>query len=141
MATEPAPNADAVSHDTIPALLGPLFVATPALPAPKATEPVKNRATTSALQAFAAQIQAGDLLAAGEGRSAGAMARITSFDFSHLAPDLLLTRQAKLSIRALTSWANRRKKLSMYSAGSSFSSPTRGETPGRRSKNALVRDD
>jgi len=65
VATEAAPNADAVILDTTPALLGPLFVATPALPAPKTTEPIKNRATSSALQAFAAQIQAGDLLAAG----------------------------------------------------------------------------
>lgn len=65
VATEPAPNSDAVSHDTTPALLGPVFVATPALPAPKPSEPIKNRATNSALQAFAAQIQAGDLLAAG----------------------------------------------------------------------------
>src|SRR5439155_10076247 len=65
VATEPAPNFDAVIHDTTPALIGPLFVATPALPAPKASEPMKNRATNSALQAFAAQIQAGDLLAAG----------------------------------------------------------------------------
>jgi hypothetical protein len=65
MATEPAPNFDAVTHDTIPALLGPAYVSTPALPAPKSSEPIKHRATTSALQAFAAQIQAGDLLAAG----------------------------------------------------------------------------
>jgi len=65
VATEPAPNFDSVTHDTTPALIGPLFVATPALPAPKTSEPVKNRATNSALQAFAAQIQAGDLLAAG----------------------------------------------------------------------------
>ena len=66
VATEPAPNFDSVTHDTTPALIGPLFVATPALPAPKtASEPIKNRATNSALQAFAAQIQAGDLLAAG----------------------------------------------------------------------------
>src|SRR2546430_1975913 len=33
VATEPAPNSDAISHDTTPALIGPLFVATPALPA------------------------------------------------------------------------------------------------------------
>jgi hypothetical protein len=65
VATEPAPNSDGISQDTTPALVGPLFVATPALPAPKTSEPVKNRATNSALQAFAAQIQAGDLLAAG----------------------------------------------------------------------------
>jgi len=68
VATEPAPNADAIVQDTTPALIGPLFVATPALPAPKTAQtaqPTKNRATNSALQAFAAQIQAGDLLAAG----------------------------------------------------------------------------
>jgi hypothetical protein len=71
VATEPAPNADAVSQDTMPALMGPLFVAMPALPAPKTSEPIKHRATNSALQAFAAQIQAGDLLAAG--RTLGAL--------------------------------------------------------------------
>jgi hypothetical protein len=65
MATEPAPSADAIVEETMPALAGPVYVATPALPAPKATTPPKNRATNSALQAFAAQIQAGDLLAAG----------------------------------------------------------------------------
>ncbi len=65
VATEPAPNFDSVTQDTTPALIGPLFVATPALPAPKTSEPTKHRATNSALQAFAAQIQAGDLLAAG----------------------------------------------------------------------------
>jgi hypothetical protein len=65
VATEPAPNVDAMSQDTMPALMGPVYVATPALPAPKPSEPMKNRATNSALQAFAAQIQAGDLLAAG----------------------------------------------------------------------------
>jgi len=65
VSTEAAPNFDSVTHDTTPALIGPLFVATPALPAPKTSEPAKNRATNSALQAFAAQIQAGDLLAAG----------------------------------------------------------------------------
>jgi hypothetical protein len=65
VATEVAPNADAVVQDTTPALVGPLFVATPALPAPKTSHPIKNRVTNSALQAFAAQIQAGDLLAAG----------------------------------------------------------------------------
>jgi hypothetical protein len=65
VATEPAPNADALIQDTMPALLGPVFVATPGLPAPKSREPVPHRATHSALQAFAAQIQAGDLLAAG----------------------------------------------------------------------------
>jgi hypothetical protein len=65
VATEPAPNYDAVTQSTLPAIGGPLFIPTPALPAPKASEPIKHRATNSALQAFAAQIQAGDLLAAG----------------------------------------------------------------------------
>src|SRR4051794_14721499 len=65
VATEPAPNWDGISQDTTPALMGPLYVATPALPAPKAAPITKDRATTAALQAFAAQIQAGDLLAAG----------------------------------------------------------------------------
>jgi hypothetical protein len=65
VATEPAPNADGVTQYTTPALCGPVYLAMPALPAPKAGEPIKHRATYSALQAFAAQIQAGDLLAAG----------------------------------------------------------------------------
>ncbi len=65
VATEPAPSADAVVENALPALAGPLYVATPALPAPKTSSPVKDRATTAALAAFAAQIQAGDLLAAG----------------------------------------------------------------------------
>jgi hypothetical protein len=65
VATEPAPNADAVVHDTTPALLGPITICPPGLPAPKTASSVTSRATTSALQAFAAQIQAGDLLAAG----------------------------------------------------------------------------
>jgi hypothetical protein len=63
--TEPAPSADAVVETVIPALLGPLVANAPALPAPKAADLSKDRATTAALQAFAAQIQAGDLLAAG----------------------------------------------------------------------------
>ncbi len=66
LATEPAPNSDAVTQYMFPAITGPMYVTAPGLPAPKsATEPIKHRATTSALQAFAAQIQAGDLLAAG----------------------------------------------------------------------------
>jgi hypothetical protein len=68
--TEPSPSADAFVTETMPALAGPLYVATPALPAPKTGEGLKDRATTSALQAFAAQIQAGDLLAAGRTRAA-----------------------------------------------------------------------
>ncbi len=66
VATEPAPNFDGITQYSMPAIAGPTFVAIPALPAPKTTvEPSKHRATNSALQAFAAQIQAGDLLAAG----------------------------------------------------------------------------
>ncbi len=66
VATEPAPNFDGVTQYMMPAIAGPTFIAMPALPAPKtAVEPPKHRATNSALQAFAAQIQAGDLLAAG----------------------------------------------------------------------------
>jgi hypothetical protein len=69
MATELAPSADAMMADTMPALIGPLYVSTPALPAPRAgtnlESPPRDRATNAALQAFAAQIQAGDLLAAG----------------------------------------------------------------------------
>jgi hypothetical protein len=60
VATEASPSADAVVEQTTPALAGPFFVATPALPAPKRSEQVKDR-----LQAFSAQIQAGDQLAAG----------------------------------------------------------------------------
>jgi hypothetical protein len=68
VATEPAPNYDGVTQYTLPAIAGPTIVAMPplpSLPAPKFVEPLKHRATNSALQAFAAQIQAGDLLAAG----------------------------------------------------------------------------
>jgi hypothetical protein len=68
VATEPAPNFDGVTQCTFPAIAGPTYIAMPelpALPAPKFIEPPKHRATNSALQAFAAQIQAGDLLAAG----------------------------------------------------------------------------
>jgi hypothetical protein len=67
VATDPAPNFDGVTqYISMPAITGPTYVAMPALPAPKAEEqPIRHRATNSALQAFAAQIQAGDLLAAG----------------------------------------------------------------------------
>lgn len=65
VATEPAPNADAVTQYMLPAISGPLYVTTPGLPAPKTGPVGQHRATNSALQAFAAQIQAGDLLAAG----------------------------------------------------------------------------
>lgn len=67
VATDPAPNYDGVTqYMAMPAIAGPTYVAMPALPGPKAEEqPTRHRATNSALQAFAAQIQAGDLLAAG----------------------------------------------------------------------------
>lgn len=85
VATEPAPNADAITQYTLPALCGPVSVSilglpapglpapgspvpgspAPGSPAPRVSEPMQLRATNSALQAFAAQIQAGDLLAAG----------------------------------------------------------------------------
>jgi hypothetical protein len=71
MATETSPSADAVEANTLPALVGPIYITAPALPAPRAATasdpatPVRDRATNAALQAFAAQIQAGDLLAAG----------------------------------------------------------------------------
>jgi hypothetical protein len=64
LATE-SPADDVFVAETLPALTGPLHVATPALPAPKTSDGKKDRVTTSAFQAFAAQIQAGDLLAAG----------------------------------------------------------------------------
>jgi hypothetical protein len=65
VATEPMPNADAVTQYMLPALSGPVQVVMPGLPAPKSAPAAMHRATTSRLQAFAAQIQAGDLLAAG----------------------------------------------------------------------------
>ena len=71
-ATPPAAN-DVFVQDTIPALLGPHYIATPpALPAPKpkTVDPAKERAINSGLQAFAALIQAGDLLAAGRALAA-----------------------------------------------------------------------
>jgi hypothetical protein len=71
VATEAAPSADAVSQDTLPALTGPVYVAAPALPSPGSATTTRSRATQLSLQAFAAQIQAGDLLAAG--RTIGAL--------------------------------------------------------------------
>ena len=65
VATEASPSADAIVENALPALMGPLSVATPALPAPRTADRTMDRATNAALQAFAAQIQAGDLLAAG----------------------------------------------------------------------------
>src|SRR5262245_21474226 len=65
VAPEPAPSADAVIENAIPALTGPIHVAAPALPAPQTRTVTRSRVASAALQAFAAQIQAGDLLAAG----------------------------------------------------------------------------
>lgn len=65
VATEPAPSADAFVQETTLALPAVAHVAAPALPAPRTSDQAKVRATGAALQAFAAQIQAGDLLAAG----------------------------------------------------------------------------
>lgn len=70
LATDPAPSADAIVEDTIPALAGPIFVATPALPPPRGGSS-RVRPTQLSLQAFAAQIQSGNLLAAG--RTIGAL--------------------------------------------------------------------
>jgi hypothetical protein len=64
VATEPAPSADAVVADTTPALLGPVFVATPALPAPR-TEPATEGAPQS-FQRFAERIAADDISGAGQ---------------------------------------------------------------------------
>jgi hypothetical protein len=71
VSTEAAPNADAVVEDTLLALNGPVYVATPALPPPRGEHSPRARATQLSLQAFAAQIQACDLLAAG--RTLGAL--------------------------------------------------------------------
>jgi DNA-directed RNA polymerase specialized sigma24 family protein len=60
-----APAAEAMVQETTLALPAAAPVAAPALPAPRTGDQAKMRATGVALQAFAAQIQAGDLLAAG----------------------------------------------------------------------------
>lgn len=67
LATEPATSADAVVSDTMPALMGPIFVATPALPAPKSEAwPEQGRGS---MQHFAQRIQAGDMAGAGSALS------------------------------------------------------------------------
>ncbi|MCI0358855.1 MAG: hypothetical protein L0211_10275 [Planctomycetaceae bacterium] len=71
LATEPTPSADAVTEDTLPAIEGPVYVAAPALPPPGGAPSSRARATQLSLQAFAAQIQTGDLLSAG--RTLGAL--------------------------------------------------------------------
>jgi len=68
----PPHASDVFVQDTTPALLGPQYTPAPALPAPqpKTVDPAKERAINSGLQAFAALIQAGDLLAAGRALAA-----------------------------------------------------------------------
>jgi hypothetical protein len=62
VATDPRHNADAIVTDTMPAIAGPVYVATPALPAPR-TEALEPPIS---FQTFAAQIEANDLLSAGQ---------------------------------------------------------------------------
>lgn len=66
VATDPSPSADAVVADTTLALAGPLFIHTPALPAPKASGASPPATVPVSFQLFAAQIQAGDLKGAGK---------------------------------------------------------------------------
>jgi hypothetical protein len=71
VATDPSPSADAVVSDTTLALAGPLFLHTPALPAPrvkgtKQPPAIQPAATPVSFQLFAAQIQTGDLKGAGK---------------------------------------------------------------------------
>ena len=71
VATDPAPSADAVVSDTTLALAGPVFLHTPALPAPKvegtnAVPLAKAPTLPVSFQLFAVQIQAGDLKGAGK---------------------------------------------------------------------------
>ena len=70
VATDAAPSAE-MSDESLPALAGPVYVAAPALPPPGGAPSSRIRATQLSLQAFAAQIQLGDLLAAG--RTIGAL--------------------------------------------------------------------
>jgi hypothetical protein len=63
LATEACPSADAVVADTMPALMGPVFVATPALPAPRSE--VWPETSPHTFQQFAERIQADDLPGAG----------------------------------------------------------------------------
>ena len=71
VATDPSPSADAVVSDTTLALAGPVFLHTPALPAPKVASPKQLPASPPAavpvsFQLFAAQIQSSDLKGAGK---------------------------------------------------------------------------
>ncbi len=71
VATDPSPSADAVVADTTLSLAGPMFLHTPALPAPKVerarqTAVGRPKPVPVSFQLFAAQIQAGDLKGAGK---------------------------------------------------------------------------
>ncbi|MEX2175857.1 MAG: hypothetical protein WD872_15945 [Pirellulaceae bacterium] len=63
--------ADGASDDRLPAIAGPMYVAAFALPPPGGAGSTRAKATQLSLQAFAAQIQAGDLRSAG--RTIGAL--------------------------------------------------------------------
>jgi hypothetical protein len=63
VATDAAPHHDAIITDTLPAIAGPVFVTTPALPAPQYES---HSQSDVSFQTFAAQIQANDLLSAGQ---------------------------------------------------------------------------
>jgi hypothetical protein len=66
VATHGAQAADLDFAEALPALEGPIYVAAPALPPPGGAPSARAKATQLSLQAFAAQIQAGDVLAAGK---------------------------------------------------------------------------
>jgi len=66
VATEPAHNADAIVTHTLPALAGPVYLATPALPAPRQDAAMLAGESSISFQTFAVQIQANNLLAAGQ---------------------------------------------------------------------------
>ena len=65
VATEPSPSADAFVADTTPALPGPVFVATAALPAPRAKETDEEHLAPVSFVLFVTEIRQGDLPAAG----------------------------------------------------------------------------
>ena len=62
LATEPSTASDAMVTDTTPALMGPVFVATPALPAPHHEEQTQPPAS---FQQFATLVQSGEIESAG----------------------------------------------------------------------------
>lgn len=65
LATETSPSADAFVADTTPALPGPVFVATAALPAPRSMETDEERLTPVSFVLFVTEIRQGDLPSAG----------------------------------------------------------------------------